>query len=320
MRSMARCAFGWLLMAATAVVCFAQMAPSDSTDYAAKVITLTGQVSVLKDNQPWALNPGDSVQVRQIIVSGPDGHASFQVSDGSTFEVFPNSTVVFRKNVPNWRDLLDVLVGRVRVHIQKWGNQPNPNRIYTPTAVISVRGTTFDVAVTDQDESTVVEVEEGEVAVQHALRPVGAPKILHAGDSITVYKNYPLQAGGVDRGTIINHGLRALMDALNTAVYRNSRGIPGIGGGGSGGGIPGGAGGTGRRHRQGRQHGRWNYRRNVCSATSAGSSSPASASRVNVSPFRAARVSKRFPFLSASSYTNLYFPGTGSSGSGIASL
>ena len=243
MRSMARCAFGWLLMAATAVVCFAQMPPSDSTDYAAKVITLTGQVSVLKDNQPWALNPGDSVQVRQIIISGPDGHASFQVSDGSTFEVFPNSTVVFRKNVPNWRDLLDVLVGRVRVHIQKLGNQPNPNRIYTPTAVISVRGTTFDVAVTDQDESTVVEVEEGEVAVQHALRPVGAPKILHAGDSITVYKNYPLQAGGVDRGTILNHGLRALMDALNTAVYRNSRGIPGIGGGGSGGGIPGGAGG-----------------------------------------------------------------------------
>ncbi len=176
MRSMARCAFGWLLMAATAVVCFAQMAPSDSTDYAAKVITLTGQVSVLKDNQPWALNPGDSVQVRQIIISGPDGHASFQVSDGSTFEVFPNSTVVFRKNVPNWRDLLDVLVGRVRVHIQKLGNQPNPNRIYTPTAVISVRGTTFDVAVTDQDESTVVEVEEGEVAVQHALRPVGAPE------------------------------------------------------------------------------------------------------------------------------------------------
>lgn len=231
----------WLLVAVASGVCFAQMLPSDAAQYAAKVTTLTGQVSVLKDNQPWALTVGDTVQVRQIIFTGADGHATFQVSDGSTFEVYPNSTVVFRKNVPNWRDLLDVLVGRVRVQIQHWGSQPNPNRIYTPTAIISVRGTTFDIAVEEDDESTVVEVEEGEVAVQHALRPTGNPKILKAGESVTVYKNYPLEASGLDRGTIFRHGLRALMDALYTAVYKNPRGVPGIGGPG---GIPGGPGGS----------------------------------------------------------------------------
>jgi hypothetical protein len=219
------------------------MPPSDAGQYAAKVVSLTGQVSVLKDNQPWALSVGDSVQVRQIVVSGPDGHALFQVSDGSTFEVFPNSNVVFRKNVPNWTDLLDVLVGRIRVHIQKWGREPNPNRIYTPTAVISVRGTTFDIAVDDDEESTIVEVEEGEVAVQHLLQPSGSPKILHAGESLTVYRNVPLEAHLLDKGVVVQHGLRMLMDALYTAVYHNPRGIPGVGGGG---GLGGGSGDTGK--------------------------------------------------------------------------
>lgn len=226
---------GWLLFAAFAGVCLAQMPPSDAGQYAARVTSLNGQVSVLRDNQPWALSVGDSVHVRQLIISGPDGHAMFQVSDGSTFEVFPNSNVVFRKNIPNWSDLLDVLVGRVRIHIQKLGTTPNPNRIYTPTAVISVRGTTFDVSVNEDSESTVVEVEEGEVAVQHALHPVGSPKILHSGESVTVYKNYPLEARTIDKGMIAQHGLRALMDALYTAAYRNPRGIPGIGGGAGGG-------------------------------------------------------------------------------------
>ena len=130
-----------LLSAAMAVVCLAQFPPpSDSGQFSATVMTLTGQVSVLKDMVPYALVQGSTVSVQQMIVTGADGHATFQVSDGSTFEVFPNSRVVFRKNPPNWRDFLDVLVGRVRVHIEHLGNVPNPNRVLTPTAVISVRG------------------------------------------------------------------------------------------------------------------------------------------------------------------------------------
>lgn len=203
-----------LLLAAVAVVSPAQILPSDAGNYAAKVVSLDGDVRVLKDGQPWALDIGDLVQAKQIIVSGPDGHALFQVSDGSTFEVFPGSTVVFRRNPPNWRDLLDLLVGRVKIHIQRWGGQPNPNRIMTPTAVISVRGTTFDISVSDDDQTTLVEVEEGEVEVRHALLPSGKAKVLDAGESIRVYRNEPLDASLIDKGTIIQKSLRGLMDAL----------------------------------------------------------------------------------------------------------
>ncbi|MGH9558972.1 MAG: FecR family protein, partial [Bryobacteraceae bacterium] len=144
--------------------CFGQMPPIDSASYAAKVIGMSGQVSVLKDTEPWALQIGDTVQVKQLILTGPDGQARFQVSDGSTFDVYPNSRVIFRKDAPNWKDLLDVLVGRVRVQIEHLYG-PNPNRVLTPTAVISVRGTVFDITVDGEDETTDVEVEEGTVEV-----------------------------------------------------------------------------------------------------------------------------------------------------------
>jgi ferric-dicitrate binding protein FerR (iron transport regulator) len=230
------CATAVLLLAAMSVVSSAQALPNDP---AAKVVSLTGAVSVLKDNQPWALSVGDSVQVKQVIVSGPDGHAVFQVSDGSTFEVFPNSYITFRKNPGSWRDLIDVMVGRVRVHIQRWGNQPNPNKIYTPTAVISVRGTTFEVVVREEDESTIVQVEEGQVAVQHALLPRGNPKVLNTGESITVYKNEPLEARMIDKGSVARYVLRALMDALGTSMSSGGGSIPRAPGG-----VPGGGGGT----------------------------------------------------------------------------
>ncbi|MGD0299702.1 MAG: FecR family protein [Bryobacteraceae bacterium] len=200
-----------LLIAASLAICHAQILPS-YPEGAAKVISLVGRVSVLREAVPWALNIGDSVPARQVIVTGPDGYAVFQVSDGSTFEVYPNSNVVFRKNPPNWGDLLDMLAGRVRIHIEKWGGKPNPNRVLTPTAVISVRGTTFDVSVNDDDETTLVEVEEGIVDVYHALQP-GVTKTLNAGESLHVYRDEPLAQNLVDKGALAQRILRSLADA-----------------------------------------------------------------------------------------------------------
>lgn len=202
-----------------ASVSYGQSMSGENSQYAAKVISAVGQVSVLRDSQPWALSIGESVGCQQIIVTGPDGHATFQVSDGSTFEVFPNSHVVFRKNVPNWRDLIDVLLGQVRVHIQKFGNIPNPNRVITPTAVISVRGTTFDITVDDEGESTLVQVEEGLVSVQHALLPRGEGKLLSDGQELRVFRQQPL-AQGIDKGSVIQKVFHAMLDAVNTAIIQ----------------------------------------------------------------------------------------------------
>jgi ferric-dicitrate binding protein FerR (iron transport regulator) len=217
-----------LLLAVAIPVCLAQLPDSNASAYAAKAITVSGRVSVLKDSQPWAVSVGDMIQVQQLIQTGPDGHAVFQVSDGSTFEVYPNSNVVFRNNLYNWRDLLDLMVGRVRVHIEHLMGQPNPNRVQTPTAVISVRGTTFDVTVDDDDGTTLVEDEEGVVEVQHRWLPDGKSKVLQSGESIRVYRNEPIAASTIDKGTVARYVLRAVMNAVTTMANNSARaGIPG---------------------------------------------------------------------------------------------
>lgn len=216
------------------------VSPAQDADSAARVLQLAGQVSVLKDSTPWALHVNSTVQVKQVIVTGPDGYAMLQVSDGSTFEVFPNSRVVFRANPANWKDLLDLYLGQVKVHIQRLGGQPNFNRIKTPTAVISVRGTVFDVKVEDET-ATLVQVHEGLVEVSD--RVVGATKLVEQGQELWIYKDQPLarQASPV-RGAVLKQVGRATYEAIIRVANRGPLGtpsgngtpVPPVGGGGSG--------------------------------------------------------------------------------------
>ncbi len=196
----------------TAGVC---LSPAQAqSDSAATLVQMTGQVSVLRGSATYALNVGDSVSPQQLVITGPDGSAIFRVADGSTFEVFPNSKAVFRETMGDWTDLLHMLLGRVRVQIQHLGGAPNPNKVRTPTAVISVRGTIFDVSVEDLDGTTLVLVEEGVVQVRHLLQP-GPAKSLERGQSLKVYPNEPLAAQRPDTGPIFRQLLRAFNDAMN---------------------------------------------------------------------------------------------------------
>jgi ferric-dicitrate binding protein FerR (iron transport regulator) len=190
---------------------------------AAKLIQMTGQVSYLRGSTSMALSVGDSIQPQQVIVTGPDGSAIFQVSDGSTFEVFPNSKAVFRESAGNWEDLLRMMIGRVRVEIQHLGGKPNPNKVRTATAVISVRGTIFDVTVEDDQGTTLVLVEEGKVAVRHLIQG-GEAKLLNPGEWVEVFWNQPLASRKADHGAIIQHAVNMVKDTLYEALIHNRAG------------------------------------------------------------------------------------------------
>jgi hypothetical protein len=222
------------LFLAAALVLF--MAPLSAQDSAAKVAYQTGQVSIANGGYFKALSAGDTVKAQQLVVTGPDGYARFEVSDGSTFEIFPNSKVVFRETPGNWQHLLNVWFGRVKVFIQHAPGVPNPNQVTSPTAVISVRGTVFDVVVTDADGTTQVSVDEGEVAVRN-MTAQGNSAILHPGDSITVYRDIPLFARQIDKGNILRNALRVARDAYYQVMIQRPVGgtgpvgtIPGAGG------------------------------------------------------------------------------------------
>ena len=115
----------------------------------------------------------NAVKQQQVIKTGADGYGKFQVSDGSVFEVFPNTELVFRKTF-NLDDLLNVWLGKVKVYIQHLPGIPNPNNVITPTALISVRGTVFDVDVEDLDGTTFISLDEGIIDVRHL--PAWAPR------------------------------------------------------------------------------------------------------------------------------------------------
>lgn len=196
------------------ITCLADaQVPALDLNGAAKLISFTGQISVLRDSNPWALNLGDIVQPQQVIVTGADGYGVFQVSDGSKFEVFPKSRVVFRENRGDWKELLEVWLGKVRVQIEHPGGLPNNNKVRTPSAVISVRGTVFDVDVEDEDATTLVLDEEGQVEVRHLLQP-GNARVLNPGEYVRIYKNEPLARKVIDKGGMLERAARAASDAF----------------------------------------------------------------------------------------------------------
>jgi ferric-dicitrate binding protein FerR (iron transport regulator) len=212
--------------------------PQPSLGNAAKLIQMNGQVSVYRGNASFALNVGDLVSPSHIVVTGPDGSATFQVADGSTIEVYPNSRFVFRETMGNWEELLHMLLGRVRVEIQHLGGRPNPNKIRTATAVISVRGTVFDVEVEDNDGTTLVAVEEGKVEVRHLLQT--GSRLLNPGEWVEVFWNQPLAVRKTDYGVFWQRALNVVKDTLYEAVVHNrtgapAGGVPGTTGGGTAG-------------------------------------------------------------------------------------
>lgn len=171
----------------------------------------------MRDSTPWALNAGDIVKPQQVIVTGPDGWGLFSVADGSKFEVYANSRVVFRANRGDWKDLLEVWLGKVRVQIEHIGNLPNNNRVRTPSAVVSVRGTVFDVEVDEETETTTVLDEEGSVEVSHLLKP-GPSRILAAGEWVRIYKNEPVAKAKLDSGGILQRAARIAADLAYQAA------------------------------------------------------------------------------------------------------
>jgi ferric-dicitrate binding protein FerR (iron transport regulator) len=230
-----------LLLAAIAAASLAPLFAQTGLPFgsgAAKLIVMSGRVSVIKDGAEWARNVGDIIQPQQTIITGPDGYAKFELPDGSTFEVFKDSRAVFHET-PGWQQLLNVVIGRVKVYIDH-RNGPNHQRVTTQTAIISVRGTIFDVVVEDQDATTLVSVDEGIVEVSHLLFG-GKGVELHPGESIRVFRDQRL-AQAPDKGAIAHMALRAAAQAVYDVLLNRA---PGAGGaaGGVGGTAAGGSGG-----------------------------------------------------------------------------
>jgi len=113
------------------------------------------------------LEPGNKIE------TGQNGRVVISLNDGgSQITVLPNSNVVLKnfRDAQSARELLDIIVGRVIVKIQRIGGKPNPYRLNSPAASIAVRGTEFIVDVLPGGD-TLVLVREGLVEVWSRNNP-----------------------------------------------------------------------------------------------------------------------------------------------------
>lgn len=156
----------------------------------AKVLSSEGPVEIRRAAsgqavmQKVSFNVEDQLKAGDQIITGRKGRLVLGLSDGSQAVIAPQTTVVIQDLSQSPRTLFNVIKGKTRVHIEKLGGQPNPYRVNTPTAVIAVRGTIFDVLV-NKDE-TEVYLHEGQVEVSNLKTP-DRPVFLFAGQKTRIF-------------------------------------------------------------------------------------------------------------------------------------
>src|SRR6185295_1122228 len=97
------------------------------------------------------------VHVGDQIRTGSGASVVLTLPDSSYMLVTENSDLVIRDFWSGGvRSTVNLMIGRIRFYVEKLGGRPNPYRVETPTALIAVRGTIFDVAVDSSQYTEVI--------------------------------------------------------------------------------------------------------------------------------------------------------------------
>jgi len=160
----------------------------------ARILSSSGPVEIQRRPQGQAelskitYRVNDELLAGDVIKTYTGGRLVLGLTDGSQAIIGEKTVVEVADLSKSPRTIFNVLRGKTRVKIEKIGGRPNPYRVNTPTTVIAVRGTLFDVLVSDKE--TQVFVHEGEVAVSNFARP-DAPIILSPGQRTRVQHTQP---------------------------------------------------------------------------------------------------------------------------------
>lgn len=160
----------------------------------ARILAAQGSVQITRpvagenSMQPVKLTDGNDLFNGDVIKTNAGGRLVLGLRDNSQAIIGENTTVEIKDTNSAPRTIFNVLRGRTRIKIEKLGGKPNPYRITTPTTVIAVRGTIFDVFV--KSDRTEVFVTEGEVSVTNFLTPL-REVVLLPGQFTRVEKDLP---------------------------------------------------------------------------------------------------------------------------------
>jgi hypothetical protein len=132
---------------------FAFAAAPAPTTSVGQIKNVTGQVTVLRNNNPQPAKPGDLLEQADVITTGADGSVGITLIDNSRLSAGPNSSVElkqfrFNPTTQEGESVTEVRRGTLAIisgQIAK--RSPEAMKVQTPTTILGVRGTTFAVKV-----------------------------------------------------------------------------------------------------------------------------------------------------------------------------
>ena len=119
---------------------------------ALRVSSSTGQVEWRAGSSRTfvSLAANQAVQTGDELRTGPGAQLILMAPDNSYMVVNENSRLTVEDYWSgNFKSIMNLMLGNVRFYIQRMGGKPSPYSVRTPTALIAVRGTIFDVIVDD---------------------------------------------------------------------------------------------------------------------------------------------------------------------------
>ncbi|HVH88388.1 MAG TPA: FecR family protein [Terriglobales bacterium] len=174
----------WCILTITSAAAQQAVPPLNAPYAGAKVYDFQGKVVVQLPAQAVSGPARGEILPPGTMISTDAGRVLLRIQDGSDVLIRPHTRVVLNQPAVNDFRYIQLLLGRIRAEIQKRIGGTPSFQIGTPSAVISVRGTRFEVEV-DRHSITEVDVDEGIVQLESVIGS-GTPVLVNAGFSSRV--------------------------------------------------------------------------------------------------------------------------------------
>lgn len=157
--------------------------PAIDKTFVSKIETVKKKVEVQRANDgDWkAATAKTELSSSDQIRTGRNSMARVKLGDGSKVVLMPNSQAEM-ENLSSLQKTIKLLRGRVRAVVAKIKGGNN-FQVKTPIGVASVRGTDFEVSMSEDGKEMSVDVNEGTVGVSK-LGDMAGEVVLHQGDRI----------------------------------------------------------------------------------------------------------------------------------------
>ncbi|MDX8402848.1 MAG: FecR family protein [Mariprofundaceae bacterium] len=141
------------------------------------VTEINGEVTLQRVDHHFILSPGVNLYSGDVIRSGENSSAQFDMDDGSMISISSNAEITvadyqLREDRSVVSATIKLTSGWLRFAISKLRGKESSFRLSMPTAVLGVRGTegVIEVSGSGESASTQILLEEGEVEVAERVR------------------------------------------------------------------------------------------------------------------------------------------------------